>query len=578
MPANYNYLTQDPQGRDVNYQDVVAAMRAVGANFMDPNNVYNLATGTYGEAAPPTAAQLAPTDPNSFTGETVIGPNGLPQVMAKPGAAMPYHLPGVPYAAPADAGGATGFATAGPGYIPPSSPHESVDDYLATLQGGSGAAASTPRARSMVASQTPAGTVAPSPNATGVGTPAPAAVSAATPQTQSPVSQVASRVTPAASAAPAVTIGTQSGTSVTANTAAANPSTSVAMPQNQGPLTMSGTGDIIGSSANFYDPAYGGIPNVPDPISSQYQSLVGNISNLGSIYNLAGGINQFGAQQAKGQYEANLPGYDEMTAQASQDIAANLAGQVPADVINELQQGAAERGIATGAAGSPNAGAQYLKALGLTSLGQEATGQQQLTQAIQRTPTSPLFNVASMLVSPNDEQAARMAANLYAAAPQPRAAAEQAIANAKAGLAAGGGSGGTSVNLAGAAPPNTGPWGAGGATSPYTTTVLGGTGTGTGAGIPPGSMPYYPVNTYNVPGNTVGNDPGVTGGTGDYGGIDPNTGIPYEFEAPSGTGTDYGTTGGDEWWNDPNYDPFGDVNAGVGDVTYDPETGLLMPG
>lgn len=323
--------------------------------------------------------------------------------------------------------------------------------------------------------------------------------------------------------------------------------------------TASGTGDIVGSSANYYSPAYGGVPVVPDPVSSQNQAITGNIANLGDLYNLAGSVNAFGAGQARGQYEANLPGYDAMTAQASKDITANLEGVVPPDVINQLQQGAAERGIASGVGpGSANAGAQYLKALGLTSLGQETLGQQQLTSAIQRTPTSPLFNVASMMTSPNDEQAARMAANMYAAAPNPAAAAQQAMQNALAGLKAGAGGGGTGgVNLAGAggAPATATP---GAVTTPYTTGIYPGTGPTGGSTLLSGSTSTAAGGFPSIPGTTD------MGG----GGMD----LPYD---PI-TGQTQWTDGGDQWtWEDYLNDAGGDSGLVYSDSggSYDPYYG-----
>lgn len=227
-----------------------------------------------------------------------------------------------------------------------------------------------------------------------------------------------------------------------------------------GPATPSGLGDILGTTGRGYDPAYGGIPYIPDPISSQFGSLEGNLQNLGSLFNLSGNLNTFGANQAQRQYQLNLPQYDQMMQQASSNIVSNLAGEVPPDVINLLQQQGAERGVGMGAVGSPNAGAQYLKALGLTSIGQQDKGQTQLTQAIQRTPTSPLFNVASQMISPQEMQAARYMANIYGAAPNPRAAAEEAMRNAEEAMRAGAsmaGGGGTTIggSLAGGGPPST---------------------------------------------------------------------------------------------------------------------------
>jgi hypothetical protein len=87
-----------------------------------------------------------------------------------------------------------------------------------------------------------------------------------------------------------------------------------------------------------------------------------------------------------------------------------------------LNQAAAERGVATGSPDSPNAGAAALRALGLTDLDLEKLGHTQLTEAIQRTPRGPEFNPASMLVDPNMQTALQWLANQLKAAPVPAAA------------------------------------------------------------------------------------------------------------------------------------------------------------
>jgi hypothetical protein len=113
---------------------------------------------------------------------------------------------------------------------------------------------------------------------------------------------------------------------------------------------------------------------------------------------LASGVNQFMTGQAAAPYIANLPGYQAMTGQQSQNILSQLKGEVPQDVINQVLQQAAERGIATGTAGGPNANAAYMKMLGLTSLGLQQQGAQNLTQAIANTPVPELFNPMSLYV------------------------------------------------------------------------------------------------------------------------------------------------------------------------------------
>lgn len=189
--------------------------------------------------------------------------------------------------------------------------------------------------------------------------------------------------------------------------------------------------------ATSYTPAYGGIPSVPSPISTAGEAVRGNIGNLGGLYQLAGGVNAFNQQQAALGLQTNLPGYQGMVGQSSQNIAANLAGQVDPQVYNQLVQSAAERGTSTGlGTNAPNISAALLAALGKTSYGQKQLGEQQLTAAIGRTPQGPVFDPSKFFVTPEQEQQAQAAANLYASAPVPSAAAAEARKQATAGIGA----------------------------------------------------------------------------------------------------------------------------------------------
>ncbi len=114
-------------------------------------------------------------------------------------------------------------------------------------------------------------------------------------------------------------------------------------------------------------------------------------------FGLAGDINRFMVSQAEQPVLANLPGYASMREQQSGNIGAQLRGEVPMDVRNLITQAGAERGVMGGqAAGSPNANAAWLRALGLTSIGQQQAGQAGLTAAIQQTPYPELYNPASL--------------------------------------------------------------------------------------------------------------------------------------------------------------------------------------
>lgn len=67
-------------------------------------------------------------------------------------------------------------------------------------------------------------------------------------------------------------------------------------------------------------------------------------------------------------------------------IQQQLTGQLPRDVQANINQMGAERGIATGMPGSPNANAATMKALGLTSLGLQQQGLENLNRAYQTFP------------------------------------------------------------------------------------------------------------------------------------------------------------------------------------------------
>lgn len=113
---------------------------------------------------------------------------------------------------------------------------------------------------------------------------------------------------------------------------------------------------------------------------------------------ISAATNQFMTGQAQMPYLANLPNYAEMLGQQTGNTLSQLKGEVPQDVVTQLQQRGAERGVATGSPGSPNSNAAYLRALGLTSLDIQKQGAANLHQNIADTPVSPLWNPASLFV------------------------------------------------------------------------------------------------------------------------------------------------------------------------------------
>lgn len=267
-------------------------------------------------------------------------------------------------------------------------------------------------------------------------------------------------------------------------------------------------------------------PQVPLPTTTAPGAVAGNLGSLGAIYGVAGGVNQFQQGQAALGLQTNLPGYQGLTAQSSQNIGQELKGEVPSDVVNQILQGAAERGIVTGSPGSPNANAAYLRALGLTSLGMQQQGEQNLTAAIGRTPQAAPMNLSPFLVTPAQQQEAEVANRLYGAAPNPTAVAGANLGAAYGGLAAGRGSVGSSPIMM---PTGFESYGGSLPTTGATGTNIG------GVTYEPGQNPNTAFSNWNDWYSSIFPQTGGTAST---------SGDQSYYDALLGAGPDYGATGG----------------------------------
>lgn len=119
--------------------------------------------------------------------------------------------------------------------------------------------------------------------------------------------------------------------------------------------------------------------------------------NLSSLTELINGLNQTAQTNANAARVPNNPALEQ---QSSGNIGSLLKGEIPQDVINQLSQQAAERGVANGSPGSANSNAALLRSLGLTSLDLQQTGQQNLTAADARNPGAPIFDPTTQLLTP----------------------------------------------------------------------------------------------------------------------------------------------------------------------------------
>lgn len=130
------------------------------------------------------------------------------------------------------------------------------------------------------------------------------------------------------------------------------------------------------------------------PFNSSIISAAGTVP----YGDFANKLNQFMTNQAVQPFLANLPGYAGAVNQRSTNTQQMLQGQLPQDVVAQISQQAAERGIGGGGGAAPNSNAAFLRALGLSSLDMMGHGSKELSTSIADTPVPEIWNPASLLV------------------------------------------------------------------------------------------------------------------------------------------------------------------------------------
>lgn len=124
-------------------------------------------------------------------------------------------------------------------------------------------------------------------------------------------------------------------------------------------------------------------------------------------YGLASQVNNFMGQQVRAPYLANLPNYAGMIGQRSTNTTNMLQGNLPPDVIRQIQQRGAERGVSTGMTGGTNMSASWLQSLGLNTLGMQLQGSKELTQSITDTPVPEPWNPISLYLAQLEQEQAQ---------------------------------------------------------------------------------------------------------------------------------------------------------------------------
>lgn len=149
-------------------------------------------------------------------------------------------------------------------------------------------------------------------------------------------------------------------------------------------------------------------PEVPKfvPINTtreQEKAVAGNISNFADISKLASATNTFNQDELNRMLESAVPGYHSMVSSIGGRINDFLSGNIPKDVMANIERSAAYKSLSGGYGGSGMARNLVARDLGLTSLdlmqkGIDA-GSRWIATARANT-VAPQFDVSSMFITP----------------------------------------------------------------------------------------------------------------------------------------------------------------------------------
>lgn len=199
------------------------------------------------------------------------------------------------------------------------------------------------------------------------------------------------------------------------------------MPVSVQPFTGStGTGDYNAPAGWQNAPPANAFGTKPVPVSpvTTAPGAVGTAMGLGNqVYN-------------------QLPGYSTDIGNIGANLTAETAGQLPADVIAQITNEAAARGVASGT-GAATVNQDLLKTLGLTSLDLTQMGQRGLDTQLGLLPGAGLYQNPNFYPTTGQNLEAGQSNALNAAAPDPFAAGNAALRAAGGGYAAGSVGGGS---------------------------------------------------------------------------------------------------------------------------------------
>lgn len=223
------------------------------------------------------------------------------------------------------------------------------------------------------------------------------------------------------------------------------------MPQDQGgwynlypgktPATTAAPAvpSATGAKPATYNPAVGGIPQVPDPLAEIQKAIGAYTANLPTLQGVANTTNAANQAALVKQITDLYPQFGANVNQMGMNIGNWAAGNISDSTRRMLSQSMAERGAAGGF--GPDAGATnaaLMAVLGKTSEGLQSQAINAQNALLSGIPRASLTDATKLMPSPGDLlkgiTEADLLANIYAAAPNPADAYNLAKADALSGL------------------------------------------------------------------------------------------------------------------------------------------------
>lgn len=187
--------------------------------------------------------------------------------------------------------------------------------------------------------------------------------------------------------------------------------------------------------------AYGLVPQTTSPQTTQASALAGNLAAVPNLDTLAQQYSDITSRAAAVPFQRVNPYFSQSMAQQGLNAYELAQGQLPSADIQSLANSVIANRLSRGIySGAPNT----QSALARTVLGSQLAAQQQglanLSTLAGLTPKGAQLDLASMLVTPTQQQEWQDIANVRAAAPDPATARMANLASVFAGQSAGRGS------------------------------------------------------------------------------------------------------------------------------------------